>query len=144
MRILKALYQRFHHLILYGIIGSFSSTLDFLVYYFLTTVCGLPYLLANCISVLVGITTSFYLNRTYNFKVNDKTARRFSIFLAVGLTGLMLSNLILWIGIDKMHADKTLTKLASIFLVVFFQFLFNKFVTFRITDSEKKKSDNEQ
>ncbi len=140
MSILKALYHRFHHLILYGIIGTFSSTLDFLVFTLLTKVCGVPYLLANCISVLVGITTSFYLNRTYNFKVNDKTAKRFSIFLAVGLTGLMFSNLILWVGIDKLHADETITKLASIVLVVFFQFLFNKFVTFRISSESEKEN----
>lgn len=131
MEWIKTIYGKFRHLILYGIIGSFTSTLDFLVFTALTRLCGVNYLVANCISVLVGITTSFCLNRTYNFKVSDKTAQRFSIFLAVGLTGLLMSNVILWIGIEKLHANETITKLASIVLVVFFQFLFNKFVTFR-------------
>ena len=88
--------------------------------------------------MLVGITTSFYLNRTYNFKVNDKTAQRFSIFLAVGLTGLLMSNFILWVGIDKLHFNKSITKLASIVLVVFFQFLLNKFVTFRVKEDKSE------
>jgi putative flippase GtrA len=83
-------------------------------------------------SVLVGITTSFVLNRAYNFKVKDKAIRRFLIFLSVGLCGLCLSNLILWICIDKLHVDELPSKLSSIVLVVFFQFLMNKFVTFRI------------
>ena len=132
MRLFKTLYAKFRHLILYGIIGSFTSTLDFIVFTLLTRWIGINYLVANCISVLVGITTSFCLNRKYNFKVNDKTAQRFGIFLTVGLTGLLMSNLILWVGIDKMHINETITKLASIVLVVFFQFLLNKFVTFRV------------
>lgn len=131
MEWIKTIYGKFRHLILYGIIGSFTSTLDFLVFTALTRLVGINYLVANCISVLVGITTSFYLNRTYNFKVSDKTAQRFGIFLTVGLTGLLMSNVILWVGIEKLHGDETITKLASIVLVVFFQFLFNKFVTFR-------------
>lgn len=138
MELLKRLYAKFRHLILYGIIGSFTASLDFLVFTLLTRVLDINYLVANCISVLVGITTSFYLNRNYNFKVSDKTAQRFSIFLAVGLTGLLMSNIILWVGIDKMHINESITKLASIVLVVFFQFLLNKFVTFRVKDNDSK------
>ena len=131
MEWIKTIYGKFRHLILYGIIGSFTSILDFPVFTALTRLVGINYLVANCISVLVGITTSFCLNRTYNFKVSDKTAQRFGIFLTVGLTGLLMSNVILWVGIEKLHGDETITKLASIVLVVFFQFLFNKFITFR-------------
>ena len=86
MGIFKRIYNRFRNLILYGIIGSLSSFLDFCVFTVLTSVVGLYYLLANCISVLVGITTSFLLNRAYNFKVKDKAKKRFVIFLTVGLS----------------------------------------------------------
>ena len=142
MELLKRLYAKFRHLILYGIIGSFTASLDFLIFTLLTRVLDINYLVANCISVLVGITTSFYLNRNYNFKVNDKTAQRFSIFLAVGLTGLLMSNLILWVGVEKMHLNESITKLASIVLVVFFQFLFNKFITFRVKDDTSLKQNH--
>lgn len=132
MNMIAALYRKFRNLILYGIIGCFTSALDFVVFTLLSAHVGLYYLLANCISVLVGITTSFFLNRTYNFKVKDKTIRRFSVFLTVGLCGLMLSNLILWVGVDKMGFGSSLVKFLSIVLVVFFQFLLNKYVTFRV------------
>lgn len=131
MKTLIDLFQKFRSLILYGAIGCLSSGLDFAVFTLLSEYAGVYYLLANCISVLIGITTSFYLNRTYNFKVKDKTARRFSIFLTVGLCGLVLSNIILWIGIDRLCLNGILVKLLSIVLVVFFQFLANKYITFR-------------
>jgi putative flippase GtrA len=86
--------------------------------------------------VLGGISTSFILNRNYNFKVKDNTRRRFTIFLTVGLCGLMLSNLILYICIDILEMNKIVSKLLSIVLVVFFQFLVNKYFTFKPSDHE--------
>ena len=130
------IYHKFDHLILYGVIGSFSSGLDFLIYTLLVQVVGLQYIISNCISVLGGITTSFILNRNYNFKVKDKTKLRFSIFLTVGLCGLLFSNLVLYLCIGMMGIDKIISKLLSIVLVVFFQFLANKYVTFKPTDNE--------
>ena len=128
---LSRLYQRFRNLILYGIIGSFTSALDFAVFTLLSKYIGIHYIIANCISVLVGITTSFALNRSYNFRVKDKTGKRFLIFLTVGLCGLLLSNLILYVGIDMLSGDELIVKLASIVLVVGFQFILNKFITFK-------------
>ncbi|MBQ3957261.1 MAG: GtrA family protein, partial [Bacteroidaceae bacterium] len=68
-------------------------------------------------------------------KVKDRTARRFLIFLSVGLAGLCLSNLILWVGVGPLQLPKVVAKLLSIVLVVFFQFLLNKYVTFRTVRS---------
>ena len=135
-QIVKTLYKKFHQLVLYGVIGSFSSGLDFLIYTFLVQLVGLQYIVTNCISVIAGISTSFYLNRNYNFKVKDDTKRRFSIFLAVGLCGLIMSNLILYLCIDNFGMDKLTSKLLSILLVVFFQFLVNKYLTFKPTNNE--------
>ena len=131
MNIISRLYQRFRNLILYGIIGSFTSALDFAVFTMLSKYIGIHYIVANCISVLIGISTSFALNRSINFKVKDKTGKRFLIFLTVGLCGLLLSNVILYVGIDMLSGDELIVKLASIVWVVGFQFILNKFITFK-------------
>ncbi len=125
----KILIQ-FRELILYGIIGCISSGLDFLVFTALTSL-GVYYVLANCFSVVIGIVTSFSLNRKYNFRVKDHTFKRFAIFLSVGLMGLILSTGILWMLMEKLGMDEIISKLISIFGVVIFQFLLNKFITFR-------------
>ncbi len=139
---IQYIYCRFHNLILYGIIGVFSAALDFAVYSFLVSVCGINYLISNCISVLVGIITSFYLNRKYNFKVKDHVRRRFIMFLAVGLSGLVMSDLILYFCIDMMSMDRFVSKLLSIVLVVFFQFLVNRYLTFKPTKENDTYTDN--
>lgn len=124
------LCHKFRNLIYYGIIGACSSSLDFAVYSLLVH-SGFNYLLSNCISVLIGITTSFTLNRQFNFKVKDAVIRRFTVFLTVGLCGMMLSNLILYICIESFGINKLISKLLSIILVVLIQFIINKNVTFK-------------
>ncbi|MGI6243839.1 MAG: GtrA family protein [Prevotella sp.] len=130
---IQKLYSKFRNLILYGIIGSCSSGLDFLLYTCFVQLFGWHYIVSNCLSVLAGISTSFILNRNYNFRVKDKTRKRFTLFLTVGLCGMVLSNLILWVCIGQLHMDKIISKLLSIILVVFFQFLINKYITFKPT-----------
>lgn len=125
------IYSKFRNLILYGIIGSCSSGLDFLLYSMFVEFFGWHYILSNCISVLAGISTSFILNRSYNFKVKDKTKTRFAIFLTIGLCGMLVSNLILYLCIDVMDLNKIISKILSIVLVVAFQFVLNKYITFR-------------
>ena len=134
--LIKILFHRFRHLILYGIIGSLSSSIDFCIYTFLVQIIGLQYLLGNSISILGGITTSFILNRSYNFKVKDKVKVRFVMFLTTGLCGLVLSNVILFICISSFGMNKLVSKLTSIFFVVFFQFLVNKYITFKPYNNE--------
>lgn len=125
------LYHKFRDLILYGIIGCCASGLDFVIYTILIKYICVYYIYANSISVLAGISTSFILNRKYNFKVKDHTVRRFSIFLSVGLMGLILSNIILYICISIIDLNELVSKFLSIVLVVFLQFLLNKFITFK-------------
>lgn len=130
-RLFIQLFNKFRHLILYGIIGGFSSGVDFLLYTAFVELVGLNYIIANCISVLAGISISFLLNRKYNFKVEDKTVWRFFIFLSVGLGGLLFSNLILYLCIEYMRLNELLSKLLSIVPVVLLQFILNKCITFK-------------
>lgn len=125
------LYARFRNLILYGIIGGFCAALDLGVY---TALCYwniMPYLWANIISIHVGIFTSFTLNRSINFKVKDKTATRFLSFYAVGLTGLGISELMLYLMVTVGGWNEVLCKLLSIVVVALVQFVLNKYITFK-------------
>ena len=132
MQAFTDLFKRFRNLILYGIIGAFCATLDFAVYTLLCHFEILPYLWANAISIHVGIFTSFFLNRHFNFKVKDKTPQRFISFYAVGLTGLGISSLLLYLMVDIALWNELICKLITIVMVALVQFFLNKYVTFRI------------
>jgi len=128
---LAIIYQRFRNLILYGIIGGFCSALDFVIYTLLCHFDVLPYLWANVISVHIGIFTSFVLNRQLNFKIKDKTPQRFISFYLVGLTGLGISSLMLYLMVDYAHWNEIVCKLITIVIVALVQYFLNKYITFK-------------
>ena len=129
--LISTLFYRFRHLILYGIIGGFSAGIDFLVFYLLTSYLGFFYLFANIISVSIGITISFILNKNFNFKVKDKVLKRFLIFISVGFGGLLLSSALFYFFIDIRTFEKNNSKFLSVFFVMVIQFFANKFITFK-------------
>ena len=131
VELVKALFSKFRNLILYGIIGSCTATLDFLIFTGLTQWTPIHYIIANVISCSTGILCSFLLNRKYNFKVTDHTMRRMAIFFSVGIFGMFLSSVILHFCIDDMHWNELISKLASIVIVVIIQFFLNKYISFR-------------
>lgn len=126
---LKRFFINYRELILYGFWGGLCATLDFVVFTFLRSI--IPYMIANVISVHIGIITSFLLNRTYNFKVKDKFVLRFFSFYCVGLSGLLISESILYLFTEVFSVKDLLSKLISIIIVALYQFLLNKFVTFK-------------
>lgn len=129
--LISTLFARYRHLILYGIIGCCTATLDFLVFTGLTSWTPVHYILANVISCSTGILCSFLLNRKYNFKVTDHTFRRMAIFFAVGIFGLFLSSVLLHFFVDNLHWNELVSKLSSIVVVVLIQFFLNKYISFR-------------
>lgn len=128
---MKGLYYRFRNLILYAIIGGFCSSLDFAVYTLLCHFEMMPYLWANVISIHIGIFMSFFLNRHFNFKVKDRTLKRALSFYTIGLTGLGISTLMLYIMVDFAHWNEFVCKLITIVVVALTQYLLNKFITFK-------------
>lgn len=132
---LKTIWLRYRELIIYGAIGGFSASLDFGIY---TLLClYIPYLWANVISVHCGIVCSFLLNRQFNFKVKDNIFKRFLSFYIIGLSGLALSEALIYVLAQIIGWDVVLSKLFTIVIVAIFQFFLNKYVTF------KKRSNGE-
>lgn len=123
--------RNLHHLILYCCIGAGGASLDFGVFTLLCKWLGVYYLYANCISIACGISLSFVLNATINFKKTDHLFKRFLSFFSVGLLGMGISTLILYVMIEQMGIQDLISKLISIAVITVIQFTLNKLVSFR-------------
>lgn len=134
-QIIITLYSRFRNLILYGIIGGFCASLDFAIYTLLCHYDLVPFLWANVISIHTGIICSFILNRTFNFKIKDKTPQRFLSFYVVGLVGLAISEGMLYVMVTLGGWNELICKLISIVIVALIQFVLNKYITFNTKKS---------
>ncbi len=128
---IRKLYGKYRNLVLYGIIGVMSVSIDFIVFWLLTHFFPDYYLWANVISVNCGIVNSFLLNRHFNFKVKNKSVFRFVVFYIVGITGLFISSGLLYLMVNLGGMHMLLAKMITIIVVTLFQFFLNKNVTFR-------------
>lgn len=131
--IIKNILQKYRLVILYICIGGFSAGLDIIVFHLLTAIGSVDYLLANFLSVNIGITSSFILNRQYNFRVKDRVVRRLIKFYSVGIAGLTLSMILLWLLNSVLSFDLTIIKFITIPIIFLFQLTLNKLFTFKVS-----------
>ncbi|TDD90333.1 GtrA family protein [Saccharopolyspora karakumensis] len=113
-------------LLLYAVIGGSGVLLDYLLFLVLFNYFGMHHQVANALSTTAGITNNFVLNSLFNFRKTDRILVRFLRFYAVGIAGIVLTFLLLavfstWLGIDA-----NLVKLASLPVVLLFQYTINK------------------
>lgn len=114
-------------LIKYFFIGILAASIELLT--FSLFLKYINYVIANSIAYSFGVITSFTLNRIFNFKVKDKIIIRFGRFLIVNISGLFISNSILFYFSGLMPYIEL--KILSMPIVIFFQFLMNYFWTFK-------------
>jgi putative flippase GtrA len=117
--------------ILYSIIGFSGAFIDFVVFIVLIKVFNLNTIIANAISISLGITNNFILNSVFNFKVKDKLKQRFIKFYIIGLFGFLISSLIIYVLKEVLGVDPIISKLCSIIIVVILQYSLNKRITFK-------------
>jgi putative flippase GtrA len=122
----RGLLRRF---VLYAGIGACAFGADYSVFLSVLHTGTSPYI-ANVLGICVGITVSFSLNRTYNFRKVDATVRRATRFVVVALLGMAVSTLVIML-LSSQHIDVRLAKAVAMVVVFLMQFLLNSLWTFR-------------
>ena len=125
---LRQIYRKHRHFYLYAIIGVISTLVEFVVYALLYK--QIPYMWANVIGFHCGIICSFLLNRSFNFKKEDRVILRFTTFYLIQLFALALSSLILYLGVDLLHLNPLISKGLSIVVTALLPFFLNRSLTF--------------
>ena len=116
----------------YLVIGGLAAGLDFLVFIVLLDNAGVYELIANIISMHVGMLVSFSLNSIFNFRKKDRVFRRFLCYYLIILMGIGLSSLMIWGG--SMIMSEKVIKLISMGIVAGIQFVLNRLFTFKTYD----------
>jgi len=135
------LFQKHRNFILYGVIGVTGVTIDYIIFTILTEGLAWEILVANLISVTIGIINNFVLNTLFNFNKKDRIFLRFVSFFSVGLFGLGLSSGILKLFTDVFDFNPLLIKFLSIIIVVITQYFLNKNISFK--NFRLKRKNNE-
>jgi putative flippase GtrA len=113
-------------LVRYTLIGGSGVAIDFVVFLLLHNLVGMDEQLANALSTTLGIANNFVLNALFTFERRDRLVVRFLRFYAVGLTGIVFTNLLFLAFTDGLGIDANVVKAASLPLVLALQFVLNR------------------
>lgn len=116
----------------FAIVGFSSTILDWGLYFILTRYFLLFYLSAKALSFVLGVINSYVWNRRWTFRSKEpKKFHQFSKFLVVASVGLGINTLIMFIVVSQLHLSDIIGLLLSSIFVMSWNFLVNKFWTFR-------------
>jgi dolichol-phosphate mannosyltransferase len=114
------------------LVGVFNTIVDYGVYLFFSRLVGLYFLYSNILSILVAMTFSFFANKYWTFgNLENKLASQYLKFFLISIVYFLLYNTIFYLGVKYLGIYDLLVKLIAIVIGVFWNFLANKYWTFR-------------
>ncbi|MCX7841985.1 MAG: GtrA family protein [Clostridia bacterium] len=89
------------------------------------------YLAAHTVSMLAGFFLSFFLNKYWSFGSLGNTARQLTLTGALFIINLGISNLLMYLLVDKLGFISQLSKLGVMALIVLWNFILFKKIIYR-------------
>ena len=116
----------------YGFVGGVAFLVDYGTLFVLTHYAGVPYLWSAAIAFILGLVTNYLISISWVFQHSGKMRvwQEFVCFAIIGVIGLGLNELIMYVGTDMMHLHYMISKLISTAIVFFWNFFARKFMLF--------------
>lgn len=127
--------KTFVQMIKYGAVGAVAFVVDYGILVLLTEVFGLYYLLSATIAFCLSIFVSYFGSIIWVFN-NPNTGNKKKdvfFFFAIGLVGLVLTDLFMWTFTEGLHILYLFAKVISTAVVFFWNFFARKFYLVRVT-----------
>jgi protoporphyrinogen oxidase/putative flippase GtrA len=115
----------------YVITGGLATIVDVGVFTFLTEKLGMWVVSALCISYFLGLSTNFFLSRSFVFGVFwNNWLLQYGVFATVALNSLLANLGLLQLLINDLHVSKPMARLISAGCIALLSFTGHKFYSF--------------
>ncbi|NWG31095.1 MAG: GtrA family protein [Rhodocyclaceae bacterium] len=118
----------------YLAVSALALAVDLGLFSFLMRVASFPWMLAATIGFIAGVGVAYWLSIRIVFRARrlaHAPGKELLAFALIGVAGLALTQLVLWVGIEQFHANPELTKLFAAGFTFLANFGLRKFVLFR-------------
>ena len=135
MKAIRPLLHKYRELISYVFWGAATTVVNYVTYFLLTGVFQVYYLTSNIIAWAVSVLFAYFVNKLFVFQ--SKTwawrvaLRELWQMTASRLLTLGLETGILWISVDMLHQNDTISKLVASVVVVVTNYVLSKFIIFK-------------
>ena len=130
--IAKKTDQRLIQLFRYGTVTVISSAIDFGTLYILTEAADLHYLVSAIFAYSLGLIVNYLLSIIWVFhrkKLSSK-AMEFIIFCLIGILGMGLNELLLWVFTDVLQLYFMVSRLISAVIGFLLKYVLRKWILF--------------
>ena len=136
-------YNGFLQFVKFGLVGLMNTVVNYAVYAvsLLLMEAGnlfprYDYIIAQVIAFLISVLSAFYFNRKYVFVSDDVEKESWpkallKTYISYASTGLVLSNVLLYIWIDLLGIPKLIAPVINLLATVPLNYILNKFWAFR-------------
>jgi len=116
----------------YTFVGCFAFLVDFGLLFFLKEYCGLHYLLSASLSFIIGLCVNYFISIYWVFTSPENKNRKLEFFYfgLIGVVGLGLNDLFMWLFTDKVAFHYLVSKIATAVLVYLWNFFARKYLLF--------------
>ncbi len=110
------------------IVGGLATLMDWLLYYILVNIFNINPLISNIISFTLPAIYNFFASIKWVFNTNENKSKKrmFIEFMIFTVIGLILSELLIFIGINLLKQNKNIIKIFATGIVMIFNFVTRK------------------
>ena len=121
MKIIKQLFR-------FGIVGAICFLIDYSILYICTDIFKIYYLISSIISFSISTIFNYILSIKFVFNIKEDRNKNkdFINFIVFSVIGLILNQIIMWIGVDVINIYYMITKVISTCIVMCFNYITRK------------------
>lgn len=117
----------FKQIMKFGVVGVVAFLVDYILLYALTEYLGVYYLVSSTISFVVSLIVNYVLSIYWVFDVKKKqTIKEVSLFVFLSVIGLIINQIIMYLGSDILAIHYMICKLFATFIVMVYNFITRK------------------
>lgn len=139
---MKKIMLKYKCQILYMLIGTMSTVVDYGTYWLCYSIYGIPNLLSNVIAWIAYVSLSFFPNKIWVYRSRSMKMRlvareAVAYYMGRGVS-LFFGSAIMWLGVDYMHCNSQITKIISEVFVVIINYILG-FIGFNVSKKKYQK-----
>lgn len=112
----------------FGVVGGLAFVIDYLILILCREIFHLPILVSSAIAFAISVIFNYILSIAWVFDVNKEKDKKknFVIFIALSIVGLIITEIIMYIGTDIIRIHYLIVKIVATVIVMIFNFITRK------------------
>ncbi len=119
----------------YLVVSALALGIDLGIFSYTLRYWGISWALAASMGFVCGVILAYLLSIYFVFsarRIQKRPWAEFTIFVSIGIAGLLITQICLWIGIEWLKINPELSKLGAATVTFASNFLMRKIILFRL------------